>query len=65
MSDNQIKKIIDKIGEEKNTIVKLRNKAFVILLWGSGLRINEALSLKTNDIKNDYIIILGKGKRKG
>ena len=63
LSDNQIKKFIDRINEEKNTIVKLRNKAFVILLWGSGLRISEALSLKTNDIKNDYIVILGKGKK--
>ena len=63
MSDNQIKKFIARINEEKNTIVKLRNKAFVILLWGSGLRISEALSLKTNDIKNDYIVILGKGKK--
>ena len=34
LSDNQIKKFIDRINEEKNTIVKLRNKAFVILLWG-------------------------------
>ena len=63
LSDNQIKKFIDRINEEKNTIVKLRNKAFVILLWGCGLRISEALSLKTNDIKNDYIVILGKGKK--
>ena len=30
---------------------------------GAGLRISEALSLKTNDIKNDYIVILGKGKK--
>ncbi len=63
LSDNQIKKFIARINEEKNTIVKLRNKAFVILLWGAGLRISEALSLKTNDIKNDYIVILGKGKK--
>ncbi len=63
LSDNQIKKFIDRINEEKNNIVKIRNKAFVVLLWGSGLRISEALSLKTNDIKNDYLVILGKGKK--
>ena len=51
LTDNQIKKILDRINEEKNTIVKLRNKAFVILLWGCGLRISEALSLKIDDIK--------------
>ena len=63
LSDNQIKKLIDRINEEKNTFVKLRNKAFVILLWGSGLRISEALSLKIDDIKNEYIVVLGKGKK--
>ena len=63
LSDNQIKKLIDRINEEKNTVVKLRNKAFVILLWGSGLRISEALSLKIDDIKNEYIVVLGKGKK--
>ena len=63
LSDNQIKRLIDRINEEKNTIVKLRNKAFVILLWGSGLRISEALSLKIDDIKSEYIVVLGKGKK--
>jgi site-specific recombinase XerD len=36
LSDVQIKKIIDRINKEKNTIVRIRNKAFVVLLWGSG-----------------------------
>ena len=63
LSDSQIKKFIDRINEEKNTFVKLRNKAFVILLWGCGLRISEALSLNIEDIKGDHIIILGKGKK--
>ena len=30
---------------------------------GSGLRISEALSLKIDDIKNEYIVVLGKGKK--
>ena len=29
LTDNQIKKFLDRINEEKNNIVKLRNKAFV------------------------------------
>ena len=32
-------------------------------MWGCGLRISEALSLKTSDIKDEYIVILGKGKK--
>ncbi len=63
LSDNQIKKLISKIDEEKNSFVKARNKAFVIILWGTGLRISEALSLDTDDLKNNYLIILGKGNK--
>ena len=63
LTDNQINKFLDRINEEKNNIVKLRNKAFVILLWGCGLRISEALSLQISDIKDEYIVILGKGKK--
>jgi len=61
LSDSQIKKIIKKIDEEKNIFVKVRNKAFVITLWGTGLRIGEALSLTIEDLDNDYLIVLGKG----
>ena len=63
LTDNQIKKFLDRIMKKKIILSKLRNKAFVILLWGCGLRISEALSLKTSDIKDEYIVILGKGKK--
>ncbi|PPR27042.1 MAG: Tyrosine recombinase XerC [Alphaproteobacteria bacterium MarineAlpha9_Bin4] len=63
LSDNQIKKLIGKIDEEKNSIIKARNRAFVIILWGAGLRISEALSLNVKDLKSDYLLILGKGKK--
>lgn len=63
LSDNQIKNLISKIDKEKNSFVKARNKAFVIILWGTGLRISEALSLTTDDLKNNYLIILGKGNK--
>ncbi len=63
LSYNQIKKLIVKIDEERNSFVKARNKAFIIILWGTGLRISEALSLNTDQIKNDHLIIVGKGKK--
>ena len=63
LSYNQIQKLIRKIDEEKNSFVKARNKAFIINLWGTGLRISEALSLNTDQIKNDYLTILGKGRK--
>lgn len=63
LSNNQIEKLLSKIDEEKNNFIKARNKAFIIILWGAGLRIGEALSIKVDDLKNDYLIILGKGKK--
>ena len=47
---------------EKDKWIGLRNKAILLLLYGCGLRISEALNLNFEDIKNeDYILIKGKG----
>lgn len=43
--------------------IGLRDKALFMLLYGAGLRLGEALSLKTSDIKGDSVIVTGKGKR--
>ncbi len=41
-----------------------RNQAILILLYGCGLRISEALNLNFSDItKNDYLVIKGKGNK--
>ena len=39
----------------------LRDQALLYLLYGCGLRISEALSLKVKDISKEFIIIKGKG----
>lgn len=43
----------------------LRNQALVELIYGSGLRVSELLSLKITDIhlKQAYVSVLGKGKK--
>lgn len=47
---------------EKDKWIGLRNKAVLLLLYGCGLRISEALNLNYEDIKNeDFILIKGKG----
>lgn len=45
--------------------INLRDKAIIMMLYGCGLRISEALSFTLNDITPDYssILILGKGKK--
>ena len=63
LSENQILKFIELLDQEKNELVRKRNKALIYLFWGCGLRISEALSLDKKQIDTDFLIILGKGKK--
>jgi integrase/recombinase XerC len=48
----------------KKDWVELRNKALLVLIYASGLRISEALSLTKNQINNqEFIKVLGKGNK--
>ncbi len=62
-SEKQILKIISILKSEKNKFLQLRNSALIYLLWGCGLRISELLSLNNQQIKENYIIIFGKGNK--
>ena len=58
----QVIKQAEEIEGEK--WIGLRNKAILILLYGCGLRISEALSLNYDDVQNeDHILIKGKGEK--
>ena len=63
ISEKQILKVIAILKNEKNKFLKLRNSALIYLLWGCGLRISELLSLNNQQIKDNYIIISGKGNK--
>ena len=58
----QVIKQAEEIEDEK--WIGLRNKAILILPYGCGLRISEALSLNYDDVQNeDHILIKGKGEK--
>ncbi len=40
-----------------------REIAIIVLLYGTGLRISEALNLKVSDIRNESLIVTGKGDK--
>jgi integrase/recombinase XerC len=63
LSENQILKFIELLDNEKNELVRKRNKALIYLFWGCGLRVSEALSLNKKQIDTDFLIILGKGRK--
>jgi integrase/recombinase XerC len=43
--------------------VWLRDRAMIYVLYGCGLRISEALSLRVEDLKSDFFLINGKGQK--
>lgn len=63
ISEKQIYKVLNELSKDKNPFSRLRNTAIIYLLWGCGLRVSEVLSLNSNQIKENYIIVVGKGKK--
>jgi integrase/recombinase XerC len=57
----------ERAGETRETWVLARDAAVMALLYGSGLRISEALSLKRRDVpkpgEGDVLVVTGKGNK--
>lgn len=47
----------------KDLWTQLRDFALITLIYGCGLRISEALSIKKTDLRGDYLNVLGKGNK--
>jgi len=60
---NEINDLINSIGEEN--LLDLRNKTILELLYATGLRVEELVNLKKNDINfgNKYLKVTGKGNK--
>jgi len=60
---NEINDLINSIGEEN--LLDLRNKTILELLYATGLRVEELVNLKKNDINfgNKYLKVKGKGNK--
>ena len=58
-------KALKSLTDSKNDYwIDLRDRAVILLLYGSGLRISEALSLKRKEAPNsDWLRVLGKGNK--
>jgi integrase/recombinase XerC len=59
----------ERAGEERDPWIWARDAAVMALLYGSGLRISEALGLKRRDVpkpgEGDVLIVTGKATRRG
>ncbi len=65
LTKEQVFNVIKTAGElQEDLWLKKRDMAFIMLLYGCGLRIGEALSLNVRDRpKSDTITIMGKGQK--
>lgn len=65
LEESEIKKLIKVIDQDKDLaeVQKLRNKAIILTIYGSGLRISELLNLQKKDLENEdkRLVIQGKG----
>ena len=60
-----VTKALFSLTDEKNDLwINLRDRAVILLLYGAGLRISEALSLKKKEAPSgDWLRVLGKGNK--
>jgi integrase/recombinase XerC len=64
LSETDAARTIEEAGESKEPWIAARNAALITLLYGTGLRISEALSLKRGDAPlGETLTILGKGRK--
>ena len=62
LSHKNIKYLLENSSYEETWIEK-RNMAIILLLYGCGIRISEALSITINKINADMLHIIGKGNK--
>ncbi|MFZ4761919.1 MAG: tyrosine-type recombinase/integrase [Alphaproteobacteria bacterium] len=67
LSTSMMQKLLDLLlanpTEIERSTISERDKILFLLLYGTGLRISEALSLSLADVEGDYIMVTGKGKK--
>ena len=64
-SDQELSVVMEVIQQNKNQILRLRNKALVTVLLNSALRASELLSLRVTDIQeNGHVSVSGKGGKR-
>jgi integrase/recombinase XerC len=64
LTETDAQRVIEEAGDDSRNWIATRNAALVTLLYGTGLRISEALALKRGDgILPNRLTIIGKGRK--
>lgn len=62
LSMNEINELLDKVGDDE---LNFLNKAIIETFYGTGIRLNELINIKINDVNfsNNTVKVLGKGSK--
>ena len=62
LSMNEINELLDKVGDDELSFL---NKAIIEMFYGTGIRLNELINIKINDVNfsNNTVKVLGKGSK--
>lgn len=60
-SPEEIKKMISFYNG--NSYVEIRNKLILMVLFDTGIRVNELIQMRENQVQDSYFIICGKGRK--
>ena len=63
LEEDHIRKILNYYGLVSHDWVDKRDFALMILLYGCGLRISEAINLRFKDLRKEEILVIGKGNK--
>ncbi|NPA87235.1 tyrosine-type recombinase/integrase [Caminibacter pacificus] len=64
LTKDEILKAVDWINYQENSWFELRDKALILFLYATGLRISEALNVKISDIEDGWVkVTMAKGEK--
>ena len=64
LTKDEILKAVEWINPEKNSWFELRDKALILFLYATGLRISEALNVKLSDLEDGWVkVTMAKGEK--
>ena len=60
-SENEIRKILNFYSGR--TYLEIRNRTMIALFFDTGMRLSEVISLRWEQIREEYILVHGKGAK--
>ena len=63
LEEKRLNSYLDESGEVDDNYLEIRDHTIIELLYATGIRRGELINIKVKDVYDDYIKVLGKGKK--